>query len=165
MIDIKFTAAEELDDVKNAALVYSGIWRSEGEIITNFIEAVTGLGFKGNNFFASIQNSASRSKPLQLDARYKSFGKRSTLIHELMHILLYQNGLDRNEVGGNSLESHKKLDLVLYDVWDEIYGKSFADEALEREKKWGKMYEEAWNWALTFTKEKRKEEFEKLKNG
>lgn len=55
--------------------------------------------------------------------------------------------------------------LILYDIWEKLYGKEFADQAVVVEKKRKGLYdhESAWEWALAFTKEQRAAQFKELR--
>jgi hypothetical protein len=81
--------------------------------------------------------------------------KKSTLIHELTHKVLPRNYLMKE----SELENHKVLDLILYDIWTELYGKEFADNSVEGEHSWSDIYVQAWGFALGFTKEEREEKY------
>ncbi len=85
-------------------------------------------------------------------ASYPSEIKKATLIHELGHRL---NAKIRNRPNG--IDEHRVLFLYLYDVWTRLYGKSFADHAVEVEKQRKGIYdyETAWKWALSMSGQKR----------
>ena len=59
------------------------------------------------------------------------------------------------------LDAQRALFLILYDVWVDLYGKSFADNAVKAQKGWKGVYdyESAWNWALSFNAEQRASQF------
>lgn len=162
MLNIIFTPASGDEDVVLAANVYSKIWKNDGSRITKVAEKISGLKFKEKKIIAKVHRGMSRSEPLYLDSRFKSYGKRGNLIHELLHRLLYANGVDKNEVGENKLESHKILDLILYDIWVEIYGAEFADWVVNQEKSFSDTYKKAWEWALNMNEEERKSKFTEI---
>jgi hypothetical protein len=56
------------------------------------------------------------------------------------------------------------LFLVLYDIWEKLYGKEFADKMVdvEEQRKGIYDYEAAWKWALAMTKEERATKFRNL---
>jgi hypothetical protein len=87
--------------------------------------------------------------------------KRATLIHELGHRLLVPIRIPKSK----DLDEHKVLFLILYDVWEQLYGKEFADRSVEVEKQRKGLYdyEAAWKWALSLSKEQRAAEFKELK--
>ena len=163
MLKINFYTDSEEDEIQNAAKVYQAIWNKEGEQIVKTIKNHTNLSFLGNELEALVYNGRPRSLPLSFSYKYKSTGKRASMIHELLHKLFYDNKVDTNEVGQDPLKSHKILDLVLYDIWESAYNKEFADFALGIEKSYNQLfYNEAWDWALSMTKEERAAEFKKL---
>jgi hypothetical protein len=55
------------------------------------------------------------------------------------------------------LDEHRVLFLILYDVWERLYGKGFADEQVEVEKRRRGVYDyaAAWEWALAQSQEER----------
>jgi hypothetical protein len=59
------------------------------------------------------------------------------------------------------LDEHRLLFLYLYETWETLYGKEFADRevAFERTLKGLYDYDTAWGWALAMTKEQRIERF------
>ena len=138
---------------------YKTIWEAEGERITQAIENISGYKFRADTYNAIIlDNKPSTSYPLTLRSSYPPDQKKSTLVHELTHKILPRNDLTKE----SSLENHKILDLILYDIWTELYGKEFADNAVRGETEWRDLYKEAWEWALAYSKEQRKEEYEKF---
>jgi hypothetical protein len=61
---------------------------------------------------------------------------------------------------------HKHIDLILYDIWVDLYGEKFAKEEIDYEiSLWnGKgisPYKTAWDWALKMIKQERRQEFQK----
>ena len=54
----------------------------------------------------------------------------------------------------------------MYDIWESLYGKDFADRMVEVEKKRKGLYdyESAWKWALSMSKEERATRFKALKD-
>ena len=59
------------------------------------------------------------------------------------------------------LDEHRVLFLFLYDVWESLWGKAFADEHVQIES--GRRglydYESTWRWALSLSKEQRASHF------
>jgi hypothetical protein len=43
-----------------------------------------------------------------------------------------------------------------------LYGSEFADKAVDNEKKFSESYKEAWEWALSFSKEERSKKFREI---
>jgi hypothetical protein len=65
---------------------------------------------------------------------------------------------------GFNLLAHRPVDLILYDIWVELYGKNFAKKEVVYEiSLWShggvSPYKIAWDWALGMTKTERHEEF------
>ena len=61
---------------------------------------------------------------------------------------------------------HKHIDLILYDIYVELYGENFAKKEIAYEiSLWtGKgisPYKIAWDWVLSMTKEKRQKIWKK----
>lgn len=63
------------------------------------------------------------------------------------------------------LLSHKVLNLILYDVWESLYGKEFADSEVGVESKRTDIYKQAWDWALSINSSERMKIFNQLKAG
>ena len=82
--------------------------------------------------------------------------KKGTLVHELGHRMNAQ--LRRRPV---DLDEHRLLFLYLYDLYEDLYGKAFADAqvAFGKTLKGIDDYEGAWNWALAMTREERLSKF------
>lgn len=156
---INFLPESDLSDFTQAISEYKEIWINDGEEIINNWEQITGLKFKEKTINACIFHGVSHSHPLSLKDSVNLDRKKSLLIHELGHRILFK---EVNQPDFSSLENHKTLFLVLYDVWAAMYGKDFADQAVEIEKMIPRdVYQTAWNWALTFSKEERVNEFKK----
>lgn len=131
---------------------YETLWSSDGPRITAAMEAASGLKFEDRGVRAMVlevsSDSGYKEKPMHLRASYPLETKKATLIHELGHRLqadLFHQGED----------DHKYLFLWIYDVWVKLYGREFADAQVEVEKKRGRMYPAAWDFALSFTAEQR----------
>jgi hypothetical protein len=82
---------------------------------------------------------------MRMRASYPPETKEATFIHELGHRHLAQLKWRSPE-----LDEHRVLFLVLYDVWESLYGQGFADEQVEVEKRRQGVYDykTAWEWAL-----------------
>lgn len=121
------------------------------------MESVSGLRF-ANPIYADtaitviVLERASRSgyrdRPMQMRASYPPSTKRATLVHELGH-RLQSNLFRRGE------QEHGWLFLWLYDVWTQLYGRSFADAEVDVEKRRGGPYPAAWDSAMVLTAEER----------
>jgi len=96
---------------------------------------------------------------MRMRASYPAGTKKATLIHELGHRHIMQLRWRPSE-----LDEHQVLFLFLYDVWERLYGKEFAAEQVEVEKKRKGVYdyEAAWAWALAQSKEERVQRFKEI---
>lgn len=152
---------DRLEKINNAINEYKEIWNKEGEKIVNSMEKISKLKFKENNINAIvfISSLSSRSFPLSLSANYPKERMPELIIHELCHRLLSGNKIriDFNKGDDITLEIHKVLNLILYDIWEDLYGKEYADKSVEAES-----HKKAWKWALSFTKEERAQKFKEL---
>lgn len=159
MPKINFHPECDISRFMEAADEYKKIWDEDGDKITETIERISGSVFRADLYNAIIlDNKPSSSYPIILRSSYPFEQKKSTLIHELCHKVIKLN----DEMKASSLENHKILNLILYDIWVELYGKEFADDAVTRERVWEGVYPEAWDHALAFTKEQRQEEYQKF---
>jgi len=161
MLDIIFTPKEE--EFKNSAEEYSQIWNEDKEKIVSALESFSGFKFIDTFIKVFIYEGVSFSgrkpeNPMRLRASYESDVKKATLVHELGHRVLFS--LDKDVWKG--LDSHKVLNLFLYDVWISLYGKGFSDRMVEIEKSRGEIYQNAWNWALGFSEEERAKKLSQL---
>jgi len=159
MITIHFIPIFEDLDFLSAAEEYKNIWAADGQMIISTLESVTGLSFQESRIAALVYEGMSFSGRtaediMRLRASYNIDVKKGTLIHELSHRLLF------NFKAIDSLQDHKLLNLFLYDVWSKIYGVDFADRMVIVESERSEMYKNAWNYALSMTQDRRKEEFQ-----
>lgn len=137
---------------------YKKIWQVDGEKITNTIESMSGFKFRAEEYNAIIlDNKPSASYPLILLSSYPFEKKQSTMVHELAHKVLPRNDIMKQ----SELENHKVLNLILYEIWTELYGIEFSNNAVKGEATWSDTYKDAWNWAMSLSKEEREEEYKK----
>jgi hypothetical protein len=63
------------------------------------------------------------------------------------------------------LDEHRLLYLFLYDVWDALYGRAFADGmvAIERRIAGRYDYAAAWDWALAMNRAERQARLAELR--
>lgn len=166
---INFYPDHDNTELEEAAKEYGKIWEKEGDKIVHTIERVTGLKFKEKIINAVIYQYVSYSHPLSLQADVPSKFKASTLTHELCHRILSGNRVESTTQWDHPdyrLDVHKLLNLVLYDILTEIFGKNLTSEEIDYEiSLWnGKgisPYKAAWDWALSMTKEQRQKKFKK----
>ena len=162
---LNLTFSPESEKYEQATAEYQAIWTSEGKKIIEAMESVSGLKFTEKDVrvivYEGVSWSGFRDKPMKLRASYPTDIKKATLVHELGHRLLVQVRIPE----GKQLDAHKVLFLILYDIWEKLYGREFADHAVEVEKKRKGIYdyESAWQWALSLTKEARAAQFKELR--
>ena len=165
MIKIIFIPDSNLKVIVEATNEYKQIWKNEKNKIIKGFKKISGLEFKQKEIKVIVYEGMSRSgnllKPMKLRASYNSDIKLGTLIHELGHRLLYGNGIFE---GAGGLDDEQLLDLFLYDVWVDLYGKNFAQRNVDTEsaRKGYYDYESAWKWVLAMTKDERKRKLEEI---
>ena len=148
---------------ERATAEYDALWKSEGSRIVEAMERVAGLPFAERDIRAIVFEGASssgfRETPMRMRASYPPDIKKGTLIHELGHRFLSGRVLGTPEV-----DEHRKLFLVLYDVWVTLYGQEFADRnvVVESGRKGIYDYASAWQWALAMTSQERAARFKSL---
>ncbi len=162
MLIINFYPDSDKKELTEAVEEYKKIWLDEADKIVESIKKVSGLSFVEKEINAIVFEGRPHSPPLSLKASYPHATKKASLIHELCHRLLDGNGLSLPRGQNSSLE-HKNLDLILYDIWADLYGQQFADKQVALESKRVQLYKDAWDYALSFTKDERKSEFKKHK--
>lgn len=162
--DLKLEFSPETDKFIEATKAYQKIWNSDGKKIIETMEKTSGLQFRQKEIkvivYEGVSYSGFKSRPMKMRASYSFDVKKGTLIHELGHRLI--EGVP--ETAG--IDNHRILFLFLYDVWQKLYGKEFADNLVKIES--GRRglydYEAAWKWALSMNAEKRKAKLSELSN-
>ena len=157
-LHIRFIPIFEDREFIEAANEYALIWREEGNRILDVIQKVTNLTFIESRIAAVVYDGVSFSgrSPkdiMKIRFSYDTENKKATLVHELSHRLLF------NLINKPDTDEHQTLFLFLYDVWIELYGDEFANKMVETEKVRDEKYFTAWSFALSFTKEQRREKF------
>lgn len=155
MLSINFSSANPL--FNQAVTEYQLIWQEDGEKIIQTIEQISGLSFHQQKIQATIYEDMSKSHPLMLRASYPKDTKKSTLIHELCHILLNDNSIPLKK-----FDSHQIINLILYDIWVNLYGEDFAHKQMAAESNLVERYKTCWNWALSKTQKERQHLFQEL---
>ena len=159
--DLSMTFVPSAPEFVDAANEYTELWSTEGARIIESMERISEVRFTETAVKAIIYEGISKSGrgaiPMRLRASYSPDTKKATLIHELGHRLLQEipNTYEVSE--------HKKLFLMLYDVWVDLYGMRFANEQVEVERKRKGVYPEAWDWALSLTKSERRAKLAELR--
>ena len=162
---VNLTFSPESEKFEQATAEYQAIWTAEGKKIIEAMESVSGLKFTDKDVrvivYEGVSWSGFRDKPMKLRASYPTDIKKATLVHELGHRLIVPIRIPE----AKQLDEHRVLFLVLYDIWEKLYGKEFADHAVEVEKKRKGLYdyESAWQWALSLSKEERAAQFKELR--
>jgi len=104
----------------------------EGSRIVEAMERGSGLTFLENHVnavvFEGVSQSGAGDRPMYLRASYPADVKKATLVHEHGHRLIAQL---RNRP--TDLDEHRVLFLFLYDVWESLWGKDFADAQVKIE--------------------------------
>jgi hypothetical protein len=144
----------------DAAEAYRRLWTDEGSKIIEAMERGSGLTFLETHVNAVIFEGPSSSglgdRPMYLRASYPADVKKATLVHEHGHRLIAQL---RNRP--TDLDEHRVLFLFLYDVWESLWGKAFADGQVRIESGRTGLYDyaAAWKWALSLSKGERASRF------
>lgn len=160
---VKVSFSSESEKYAKATTEYEAIWSSEGKRIIETMERVSGVEFSEREVRAIVYEGVSWSgfgnEPMKLRASYPSDVKKATLVHELGHRLIVRVPKTKE------MDEHRVLFLVLYDIWESLYGRDFADRMVEVEKKRKGLYdyESAWKWALAMSKDERAAKFKALK--
>jgi hypothetical protein len=143
-----------------AAEEYRRLWADEGSRIVEGMERGSGLTFLETHvtavIFEGVSSSGAGDLPMYLRASYAADVKKGTLVHEHGHRLIAQL---RNRP--TDLDEHRVLFLFLYDVWESLWGKDFADQRVTFESGLRGLhdYEAAWKWALSLSKDERASRF------
>lgn len=160
---VKIEFSPESGKFNQATIEYRTLWNNEGKRIVEAMEKVSGVKFGENEIraivYEGISSSGMGNDPMKLRASYPSDVKKATLIHELGHRLLAHIPKTKE------MDEHRVLFLVLYDIWESLEGKDFADRMVEVEKgrKGQYDYESAWKWTLSLSKEERAAKFKALR--
>jgi hypothetical protein len=168
MFKIHFLPDSDLDDVSEAIKEYEHIWNVDGEKIVYVWQELSGYVFKETFINAVIYGrKGGLSHPLCLKGNCTLDEKKIHLVHELGHRILLpprRELFKKYNLQPTSLDNHKIEYLVLYDVYEAVYGKEFADFAVKWDREnLGSVYKEAWDFALSFkTKEVRQEKFKEM---
>jgi len=169
---VNFYPDSDNKDFLKAAEEYKKIWSSDGEKIVRTIERISGLKFKEKLLNVIVYHKRSWALPMCLYDSMSTDQRKRALIHELCHRILIGNGIEKVtkdltsfvEIQGGRLNSHVLIDLIFFDILEELYGYDFAMDCVKYEiYAWGSetdnIYKDAWDWALKLTKEERQNEF------
>jgi hypothetical protein len=158
---IAFTEADP--KLAAASAEYRELWCSEGAQVMAAMTRLTGYPYPGGAVEALVGNgtpmTAFGGKAMSLKGSYPLYYKRATLVHELGHRLAFT--MPRT----GDLDEHRLLYLFLYDVWDDLYGRDFADRMVSIERRIAGRYDyaAAWDWALGMTRAERQARLAQLR--
>jgi len=167
MLDLEFYPYCDKPELVEAAKEYIQIWGKDGNKIVETIEKASGQKFKFKTIRAIIYEGTCHSYPLRLRASLVENDKKAAIVHEIVHINLSDQTHDL--LKKKKIQNpHQFTNLILYDIWLDLYGKDFADEQVERESKFTNKfynYKSSWDWAMGFNKEERAKKFKELIEG
>jgi hypothetical protein len=166
-VNITFYPESDNPDFIEAARQYQAIWDEEGTRMVDTIETVSRLRFTETLVNAVVFEGVSHSHPLSLRASYSYDVKKATLIHELCHRLLVGNRIGVHDQADGArfvdeVQLHKEVDLILYDIWCNLYGEGFAKRQVEVEAARRPVYRHAFEWVLLQSREERARVFDEL---
>lgn len=165
MLTVFFESSSNEKAMYQAAESYRILWKDNGEKIVKSIEEISHIAFTTSSISFRIVNGPSRSHPPELRGNQGSFAKKEAITHELCHILLRDNNLKAKQFNTSlSLGIHMVIDLILYDIFTDVWGQKFAREAVRLESKHSQVYRKAWKWATGFSKEQRARKFQHFVN-
>ena len=159
---VKITFTPESDKFTDATKQYRSLWSAEGDKMIAALEKVSGMKFTETAFETIVFEGVSRSgrpggSPMKMRASYTADTKKATLIHEIGH-----RHISKLEKRPEGIDEHSVLNLILYDIWVDLYGKKFADEQVEIEKSRRGPYPAAWEYALSMTRKERESKFAEI---
>lgn len=137
---------------------YKMIWALEGERIQKSFEKILFLPFDEEEIKLLINegkynsNYSGDSKKDSMNFRYNNRCKIGTYLHELSHRIIMEYSLfDIARSKYNINDIHELIDLFLYDVIEDLYGKDAAKLRVEYESNFeDEIYSKSWDYALSF---------------
>jgi hypothetical protein len=160
MLKINFFPDSDKRDISSHVKEYENIWNEFGEKIVEAFEKYSGLKFNETYVNALVfgAGNLSQSHPLCLKANCETDEKKSLLLHELAHRIIYRKRkLPNIEDNKDSTLLHFHMNLFLFDVWKEVFGNEFALQSIEREKLYAEKYKTAWEKFEQHTEDERKQ--------
>ena len=125
-VSIDFVSQHKNQNFDAATDEYRRIWAAEGSRVIEAMERITTRKFPEKHVDAAIYEGTSFSgrggRPMTLRASYTADVKKGTLVHELAHRMDAQL---KNRP--QDLDEHRLLFLYLYDFYENLYGREFAD--------------------------------------
>lgn len=144
---------------------YSAIWEFQGKKIINGLENITGLEFREKQLIGVVGHGNERGRSYSgklgepIILRYNNRLKMGVLAHELIHRLMSQWGLfSKNKEHLGLTDNHQVLDLILYRLMNDLFGKEAALELVRSESS-GKdpIYKDCWNKTMALTEAERED--------
>ena len=149
---------------------YKILWQVEGKRIERAFKKILFLPFKEEkislliNSGANFSNDSGKTEGTIMNFRYNNRCKLGTILHELSHRIIMEYSLFEKAKKIYNLEDiHELIDLFLYDVITELYGKEAADLRVEYESNFEDLiYKNSWDKALSFSYEERQSMLKKI---
>jgi len=159
-MNLKFKLESSDNEIKQATKEYQEIWDKDGQNIISTIERVSGLSFPKEDINVTIKEKPSRVEygQITLRASYPYNIKKSTLVHELIHILI------PNKIIKEFDEPHNVIYLILFDIWQEIFGKEYAIKSVNFERSLSPRYDKCWSNVLKLSNRQRIIKFKSIIN-
>jgi len=169
-ITLTFASQNKNQAFDTATDEYRRIWAAEGGRIIEAMERISTLRFPEKRVHVGIYEGTSfaglrmnkdgipvgTNGPVRMRASYPGDVKKGTLIHELGHRMNVQLRKRPKDI-----DDHRLLFLYLYDLYEDLYGKEYADAqvAFGRTLKGLYDYDAAWNWVLAMSRQERLSKF------
>jgi hypothetical protein len=143
---------------------YLSIWRCYGEKIIKTFYKITNLPFIEDKIIgivgegdANKDNNAGKNINKPMLFRYNIRNKLGTILHELSHRLIMEHAIfEKSKKKFNFTDEHQIIDLFLFDVMEDMFGKKAALFRVEYEKGFfDPKYSRCWNEAINLTKKER----------
>jgi hypothetical protein len=164
MLQINFYPESDKQKYIQATNEYQLIWKKDKIKILELIKKYSGIDFKTKVINAIIFDYISSSMPMNLEEKLTYNQKEAVIVHELLHRLLVDNNFQIPYKENSAKTIHQIIDLILFDIWTDLFGEIKAKENIKHEISYGDLnYKNAWKWALSFSKDERKNKFEKIK--
>lgn len=137
-----------------AAADYAELWAAEGAGILRAFEKRACASIPVPAIEVTVTEAASYSgdadTPMRLRASYPEPVKRGTLVHELGHWIIPPAAIE-----SMGLSTHQALNLLLLQVWDDLWGPAFVEQQIAAERRWSPAYRHDWDWARSLSAEQR----------
>lgn len=149
---------------------YEIIWENEGKRITQSFEKILGVPFIEKEIKLLInegKNNSNSSGDTVKDImhfRYNNRCKIGTFLHELSHrIIMEHNLLEKAKRIYDIKDIHEIVDLFLYDVIEDLYGKDTANLRVEYESNFEELvYKDSWEEALKLSYKERQNKLQNI---